>query len=100
MKKQYILLSESNHHGWVGSLITLAKAKRLLKIETEIFYIFHYCHGKKEPFRMKIKYPMGEYYECLFINEYKEEVFEEDDDFIIITHDDTCDEDCLILTHK
>jgi hypothetical protein len=36
----------------------------------------------------------------LSINEYKEKVFEEDDDIVIITYDDTCDKDCLILTHK
>ena len=40
------------------------------------------------------------YYEALSINEYAEEVFEEDDDFVIITYDDTCSEKELILTHK
>jgi hypothetical protein len=97
---KYIVLSESNHYGWVGGFTTLAKAKRLLKIETETFYIFHYCYTKKEPFMMKIRYPIGEYYDSLSINEYKEEVFAEDDDFVIITYNDTCDKDCLILTHK
>ena len=41
-----------------------------------------------------------EYYDGLSINEYKEEVFEEDDDYVIITPDDTCDNGSLILTHK
>ena len=100
MKRQHIVLSETNHYGLVGGLTTLAKAKRLLKIETETLYIFHYCYTKKEPFMMKIRYPIGEYYDGLSINEYKEEVFAEDDDFVIITYDDTCDKDCLILTHK
>ena len=100
MKKQYIVLSESNHYGWVAGLTTLAKAKKLLLIETELFYIFQYCYTKKDPLKMKIKYPFGEYYDCLSINEYKEEMFEEDDDFVIITYDETCDKDCLILTHK
>ena len=49
---------------------------------------------------MKIRYPIGEYYDDLSINEYKEKVFEEDDDYVIITPDDTCDNDNLILTHK
>ena len=49
---------------------------------------------------MKIRYPIGEYYDGLSINEYKEEVFAEDDDFVIITYNDICDKDCLILTHK
>ena len=39
MKRQHIVLSETNHYGLVGGLTTLAKAKRLLKIETETFYI-------------------------------------------------------------
>ena len=71
MKKQYIVLSESNHYGWCGGLITLAKAKRYLKLETEIFYIFH-CAAAGPMSRMKIRYPFGEYYDSLSINEYKE----------------------------
>jgi hypothetical protein len=102
MKTYYIVLSESNHYGWVGGLTTHAKAKRLLKIETDTFYIFKYIHKKTEPFRMKIRYPIGyPYYDGLSINEYKEEVFEEDDDYVIITLDDnTYDKNSLILTHK
>ena len=51
---------------------------------------------------MKIRYPIGyPYYDGLSINEYKEEVFEEDDDYVIITPDDnTYDKNSLILTHK
>ena len=43
MKRQHIVLSETNHYGLVGGLTTLAKAKakRLLKIEIKTFYIFH-----------------------------------------------------------
>ena len=33
-------------------------------------------------------------------NEYTKEVFDEDDDYVIITLDDTCDNGSLILTHK
>ena len=97
---KYIVLSESNHYGWVGGFTTLREAKKMLKIETETFYIFKYVHKKTEPFQMKIRYPIGEYYDGLSINEYKEEVFAEDDDFVIITYNDTFDKDCLILTHK
>jgi len=101
MPIKYIVLSESNHYGWVGGFTTLAKAKKLLKIETETYYIFKYVHQKTEPFQMKIRYPIGApYYDGLTINEYKDEVFEEDDDYVIITHDDTCDNGSLILTHK
>ena len=101
MEIKYIVLSESNHYGWVGGFTTLAKAKKMLKIETETFYIFKYIHKKTEPFQMKIRYPIGvPYYDGLSINEYIEEVFEEDDDYVIITPNDTCDNGSLILTHK
>ena len=101
MSIKYIVLSETNHYGWVGGFTTLAKAKKMLKIETETYYIFMYVHKKTEPFQMKIRYPIGApYYDGLSINEYTEEVFEEDDDYVIITHDDTCDNGSLILTHK
>ena len=100
MPIKYIVLSESNHYGWVGGFTTLAEAKKMLKIETETFYIFKHVHKKTEPFQMKIRYPIGEYYDGLSINDYKEEVFEEDDDYVIITPDDTCDNGSLILTHN
>jgi len=100
MPIKYIVLSESNHYGWVGGFTTLAEAKKMLKIETETFYIFKYVHKKTEPFQMKIRYHISVYYECLSINEYTEEVFDEDDDYVIITPDDTCDDGSLILTHK
>ena len=45
-------------------------------------------------------YSGAQYYDCLSINEYKEEVFDEDDDYVIITSDDNCDNGSLILTHK
>jgi len=100
MPIKYIVLSESNHYGWVGGFTTLTEAKKMLKIETETFYIFKHIHKKTEPFQMKIRYPIGEYYDGLSINEYKEEVFEEDDDYVIITHADLCHNGSLILTHK
>jgi len=100
MPIKYIVLSESNHYDWVEGFTTLAEAKKLLKMETETYYIFKYVHQKTEPFQMKIRYPIGAHYDCLTINEYKDEVFEEDDDYIIITPDDTCDNGSLILTHK
>ena len=32
MPEKYIVLSESNHYGWVGGFTTLAEAKKMLKI--------------------------------------------------------------------
>ena len=58
------------------------------------------CIQKKKPLQIKIRYPIGEYYDSLSINEYIEEVFDEDDDYVIITHDDICDNGSLILIHK
>lgn len=100
MKIQYIVLSETNHYGWTGSLTTLAKAKKLLKIESEVFYIFEYSQIKNKPLQLKLKYPFNIYYDCLSINKYEEELFDEDDDFVIITYNDTFDKDCLVLTYK
>ena len=48
--------------------------------QTEIFYIFKHIHKKTEPFQMK------------------KEVFEEYDNYVINTPDDTCDNGSLILT--
>ena len=46
MPIKYIVLSESNHYGWVGGFTTLKEAKKMLKIETETFYIFKHVHKK------------------------------------------------------
>jgi len=101
MPIKYIVLSESNHYGWVGGFTTLKEAKKMLKIETETFYIFKHVNKKTKTFQMKIRYPIGApYYDGLSINEYTEEVFDEDDDYVIITPDDTSDNGSLILTHK
>lgn len=102
MKTKYIVLSETNHYGWVANFATLKEARRLLTVENEIFYIFKYAH-KKEPFLMKIRYPFGEYYDCLSIYQYMDEVFEDDDeydDYVCITYDNSCGNDCLVITHK
>lgn len=100
MLTKYIVLSESTHYGWVGGFTTLAKAKKMLKMETETFFIFKYVHKKTDMFKMKIRYPIGVYYDCLTINDYNIDVFDEDDDYVIITIDDTSDNNTLILTHK
>jgi hypothetical protein len=97
MKKQHVLVWESRHEGWVACFVTLSKAKRCLKMETEVFYVFHCNHTKNQPFKIKLKFPLGQYYSCLSINEYQE--WEDDEEYVIIT-DENCDEDCLIVTHK
>ena len=44
MSTKYIVLRESSYDNWVGSFTTLIDAKRMLKIETETFYIFEYIY--------------------------------------------------------
>ena len=96
----YIVLSETNHYGWVGGFTTLEKAKLMLQIESEIFYIFKIHNTQKTQLHIKIKYPISIFYDSLSINEYKKEVFSNNDDYVIITPDDTCENGSLILTHK
>jgi hypothetical protein len=99
MKNQYIVITETNHYGWIAYFTTLSEAQKLLKIEGEIFYIFKYCQVKKEIFNIKIKFPIGEYYNYLHINEYVEELIEENDNYVIITKN-KCEDNNLILTYK
>jgi hypothetical protein len=51
---------------------------------------------------MKIRYPLGEYYNCLSINKYIEDIFDENDDYIIIEYEyeSGSDNGSLVLTHK
>ena len=55
--------------GW--RFYNINRSKKMLKIETETFYIFKHVHKKTEPLQMKIRYPIGAYYDGLSINEYK-----------------------------
>ena len=98
-------LLANNHHYKIISKIkrmniekeNYIKIKNIIKENN----VDGYYHLSTKPFQMKIRYPIGApYYDSLSINEYKEEVFEEDDDYVIITPDDTCDNGSLILTHK
>lgn len=83
MKKLYVVLYESRHHGLVGYVTTLVEANKLLKIEDEVYYIFK-LDKKQDNLIMKIRYPMCEFYDCLSKNIYTEEVFDDTDDYVII----------------
>ena len=97
----YVVVFESRHYGPLAYATTLTRAKRLLQIETELFYIFKYS-GKTDPFMMKLRYPLSGNYECLSINDYMHDdrVADtdnaDDDGFITITRND--DQDGLIVT--
>ena len=72
----------------------------LVFITYKIYFLNLQRCKKKEPFQLKLKYPFNIYYDCLSINKYEEELFDEDDDFVIITYNHTFDKDCLVLTYK
>lgn len=97
----YIVIFESWHYGPLAYATTLTRAKRLLQIETELFYIFKYS-GKTDPFMMKLRYPLSGNYECLSINDYMHDDRVADTDntddggFITITRND--DQGGLIVT--
>ena len=87
----YVVIFESWYYGPLAYATTLTRAKRLLQIETEVFYIFKYS-GRTDPFIMKLRYPLSGNYECLSINDYTYDECVTDtkdgDGFITITLDD------------
>ena len=96
----YVVLTESNHYGYIAFFTNYTEAKKLLKVESEIYYIFKYDLKKEMQFNMKLKYPFSEYYECLSINKYKNEIFERDDDYVNITKNNDPEDNFLLVTHK
>lgn len=49
MSIKYIVLSESNHYGWVGGLTTLAEAKKNVKNRNRnIFFTYSNTFIKKQ----------------------------------------------------
>jgi hypothetical protein len=87
MLKKHIVLFESKDHGWIAYSTTGSDAKRILSVnnKSDIFYIFECDLLKQYPYTMKLKAPLNKYYDCKRINKYKEEIFEENDKYILIS---------------
>jgi len=86
MLKKHIVLFESKDYGWIAYSTTGSDAKRILSVNNkyDIFYIFECDLLKEYPYIMKLKAPLNKYYDCKRINKYKEEIFEENDKYIMI----------------
>ena len=87
MLKKHIILFESKEYGWIAYSTTGRDAKRILSVNNKynIFYIFECDLLKEYPYIMKLKAPINKHYNCKRINKYKEENFEENDKYIIIS---------------
>jgi hypothetical protein len=87
MLKKHIILFESKEYGWIAYSTTGRDAKRILSVNNkyDIFYIFECDLLKEYPYIMKLKEPINKHYNCKRINKYKEENFEENDKYIIIS---------------
>lgn len=93
MKKKHIVLFESKQIEWIAYSTTTRDTKRLLCINNKyhIFYIFECDLSKQYPYTMKLKAPLHKYYDCKIINKYKEEHFEENDKYIIVSYENDND---------
>ncbi len=71
----YILINnpDGGHTGQTSTYITFRQAKKLLKDETIIVYIFKIPKCKCN--NLMLKYPLCEYYKCLEINDYINDVW-------------------------
>ena len=88
MLKKHIVLFESKDNGWVAYSTISSDAKRILNVNKNynIFYVFECDLLKQYPYTMKLKAPLNENYNCKKINKYKEEIFEENDKYIIVSY--------------
>jgi len=87
MLKKHVVLFESKQYGWIAYSTTGSDAKRMLSVNNkyDIFYIFECDLLKQYPYIMKLKAPLNKHYDYKRINKYKEENFEENDKYILIT---------------
>jgi len=92
MLKKHVVLLEAKDYGWIAYTTTFADAKKMLTINVahnmNIFYIFECNLLKQNPYAMKLKFPFSQHYDFRKIIIYKEEDFEENDEYIIISYDD------------
>lgn len=89
MLKKYIVLFESKYYEWIAYSTTGRDAKRILSVNNKYnkFYIFKCDLLKQFPYTMKLKSPIDKHYDCKIINKYKEENFEEEDQYIIVSYE-------------
>jgi len=95
MLKKYIVLFESKHFGWIAYSTTRADAKRILIINNKyhVLYIFECDLTKQYPYTMKLKSPLDKHCNCKIINKYKEDNFDENDKYIIISYQAATEDD-------
>jgi len=72
---KYLVITnpDGGHTGQNAGSITLKEAKQLLKNETICVYIFKVPTSMYH--NLMFKYPLSEYYSCLEINQYKDDVW-------------------------
>ncbi len=72
---KYLIITnpDGGHTGQSAGPITFKEAKQLLKNETVCVYIFKVPTTMSHNFMFK--YPLSEYYSCLEINQYKDDVW-------------------------
>jgi hypothetical protein len=86
MLKKHIVLFETKKYGWIAYSTTGSDAKRILNVNNKhnIFYIFECDLLREDPYIMKLKRPIHNYYDCKKINKYKDENFIENNKYIIV----------------
>ena len=89
MLKKHLIMIETKMYDWIAYSTTSADAKRLVNINKNcnVFYIFECDLEKQYPYTMKLKAPLNKYYDCKNIIKYKEENFEENDEYIIVSYE-------------
>ena len=87
MLKKHIVLFETKDYGWVAFSTTGSDAKRKLLVnkKNNIFYVFECDLRQEYPYTMKLKAPLNTHYDCKKINKYKEEFFDYDDKYIMVS---------------
>jgi hypothetical protein len=106
MLKKHIVLLQTKDYDWIAYSIKIYEARKLLNInkncdevfcklqppsdalqEYGVFYIFKCNILQQYPYTMKLKAPLNKYYDCKNIIKYKEEIFEENDEYIIVSYE-------------
>lgn len=103
MLKKHVILFESKDCGWIAYSTAVGEANRMLSVNithnSNLFYIFECNLLQQLPYTMKLKVPFQNHYHYKKINIYKEEVFEENEEYITISYTDADDGICLDVKH-
>lgn len=90
MLKKHVILLETEKNVWVTYSVSNREAKKMSMayLPHLHYYVFECNLLQQFPYTMKLKYPLNQYFRGGEIILYREEQFEEKEEYLTVSYDD------------